>query len=223
MGVRANGLFACKNRSFLTSLLGSRMSILIGGERRGKRYRPMPLSLAEIDLLLKACRRGDLSVRARAIIVLGAFAGLRVNEIVSLRGTDVNVTEASIRVLFGKGENRYRTVGMMDRCLEHVSIWAEQRDRRGIGQEQSFICNLRGEPITTDAVRSLMRRLRKKTGIVKRVHPHGLRHTAASLIGPRLHIAEVMSILGHRSLSSTATYLASIGDGSVSRLQQLSF
>ena len=39
---------------------------------------------------------------------------------------------------------------------------------------------LHGEALLPSYVRSLFKRLAKRAGIAKRVHPHGLRHTFAS-------------------------------------------
>jgi integrase/recombinase XerD len=50
--------------------------------------------------------------------------------------------------------------------------------------------------------------LARQAGILKRVHPHIMRHTfATSLLRTGADIAEVQQLLGHSSLKTTAAYL----------------
>jgi integrase len=57
----------------------------------------------------------------------------------------------------------------------------------------------------------LFKRLARKAGIDKRVHPHGLRHTmAAQLAAEGVPMNVIQAQLGHSSLATTSRYLAHI-------------
>jgi len=63
-------------------------------------------------------------------------------------------------------------------------------------------------PFVPFYVRSLFKRLAKRAGIAKRVHPHGLRHTFASgLADARIDLRIIQKALGHSSLSTTQRYV----------------
>jgi site-specific recombinase XerD len=60
-------------------------------------------------------------------------------------------------------------------------------------------------------VRTMMHRLAERAGIVKRVHPHGLRHTHAyELMMEGVAMPIIQRQLGHASLATTDRYLAHI-------------
>jgi len=61
----------------------------------------------------------------------------------------------------------------------------------------------------TDAYcRRLLAGLGRSAGILRRVHPHGLRHThAAELRAEGVDIGIISKQLGHRSIATTARYL----------------
>lgn len=60
-------------------------------------------------------------------------------------------------------------------------------------------------------VREMLLRLARRTGIEKRVHPHGLRHTMAyELLMEGVPIPVIQRQLGHASLQTTDIYLSHI-------------
>ncbi len=63
--------------------------------------RPRPIADEHLTVLLSTRMRR----RTRAMILLGAYAGLRVSEIAMIRGEDVDLITKSISVT-GKGEKR---------------------------------------------------------------------------------------------------------------------
>ena len=71
-------------------------------------------------------------------------------------------------------------------------------------------------------VRALCKRLAKRAGIEKRVHPHGFRHTHAYELaeeGAPLHLVQAQ--LGHSSLAVTNRYVSHLNPAElVERMQQ---
>ena len=57
-------------------------------------------------------------------------------------------------------------------------------------------------------VRGLLRRLARKSGVEKRVHAHGFRHThATELVREGQSLAVIQAQLGHKSPITTSRYL----------------
>jgi site-specific recombinase XerD len=78
----------------------------------------------------------------------------------------------------------------------------------GFKPSQRLFCTLKGEPIDTSYCRHLFKRLAKKAGLDKRVHPHGLRHSGAvHLLDEGHNVVVISQQLGHSNLATTNTYL----------------
>ena len=73
---------------------------------------PEVLADAEVCALMQACgRHTPTGLRNRALIALLYRAGLRINEALTLYPKDLDLADASVRVVHGKG-GRSRTVGL---------------------------------------------------------------------------------------------------------------
>jgi site-specific recombinase XerD len=145
--------------------------------RRGQKYPSEPLTRDEIVALCNANTNGALGCRNRAALYLLWHCGLRVSELLALRPCDVAAD--SVRVLRGKG-GKSRTVGLGAEAAAVVGRWMDRRKALGIDARLPLICSLKGEALCPTAMRELMKRLARKAGIVKRVHPHALRHSFAA-------------------------------------------
>ena len=75
-----------------------------------------------------------------------------------------------------------------------------------IGAGALFV-NRYGSPMRPQSVRSKLRRLANDAGLARRVTPHMLRHTAATLlIETGVDIRFVQRLLGHSSIATTEIY-----------------
>jgi integrase len=91
----------------------------------------------------------------------------------------------------------------------------------GINGMHPAFCLVDGRPLDDGYVRVLLPRLGRIAGIEKRVHAHGLRHThAAELRRDGIDIAIISRQLGHRSISTTAHYLAHLAPMAVIEAMQ---
>ena len=138
-------------------------------------------------------------------IVLMTATGIRVGELVNLRSGDIDLAAGAIRVR-GKGK-RERTVYVANAALlrllkRHVS------GRQAIAPvNDPLFVNMRGRPLTTQALRQRLRKAAEAASITRRVTPHMLRHTAATLlIEEGVDIRFVQRLLGHASISTTEIY-----------------
>ena len=66
----------------------------------------------------------------------------------------------------------------------------------------------------------MMKRRAQRAGIVKRVHPHGLRHTFADELRALVDVVTISKLLGHSSIGVTSRYLDHLTNGdAIDRLQ----
>jgi site-specific recombinase XerD len=168
------------------------------------------LAVEEVRALLRACNRGATGARNRALIVLLWRAGLRVGEALALREADLEPAAGLVHVRCGKG-GKPRTVALDPEAFGAVEAWAARRRARGLNGHQLLLCTLAGGPLDASYPRHLFKRLARRAGLQKRVHPHALRHThAVELVREGAPLPEVQAQLGHSSLAVTSRYLAHV-------------
>jgi site-specific recombinase XerD len=166
------------------------------------------LTRDEVERLLRACGRSRTGRRHAALIVLLWRSGLRISEALDLVPGDVDLERGTVRIRRGKG-GASRTVAIDPGAAAIVERWMEVRPRSGY-----LLSTLDGERVFPESVRTTLRRLARKAGIDKRVHPHGLRHQfAIELIEEGADVTMVRDLLGHASLNTTDQYLRRLGTG----------
>jgi integrase len=199
-----------------------------------RRQRPIePLTEGEIEALaLAAPRHSTTGARARALVSLLAYGGLRIGEALALRPQDVDLDAGTINVLRGKG-GKQRVVAFLPEGRLHVERWLRRRQAVGVNGSAPLLCTISsgrntngrapmrpGGPLAVEYAQQLLVRLAARAGIPRRVHPHGLRHSHAHLLASRGHlITDIRDQLGHVSLDTTSRYLDSFAPaGRVARL-----
>jgi site-specific recombinase XerD len=180
---------------------------------KGKSYSAEPLTPAEAAAIIGSCSpKAPTGIRNRAMLTLLYRSGLRISELLALRPADVNLDQHTVRVLHGKGD-KATTRGFHQSADDALMRWMNTRKALGFRNGPLF-CTLAGTPVSDDYVRVLLRRLATKTGIEKRAHPHGLRHTfAVELRESGADIAVISKLLGHSSIATTARYLDHLTNG----------
>jgi site-specific recombinase XerD len=182
--------------------------------RKDKTYPAEPLTPEEVAAIISGCsRRAPTGIRNRALLTLLYRSGLRVGEVLRLRPGDVNLEQHSLRILDPRPEGRdtksgaAQTRGFHPSADDALARWLDTRRALGFRNGPLF-CTLDGGHVSDDYVRGLMRRLAKRAGIDKRVHPHGLRHTfAVELEAAGTPMTTISKLLGHSSIAVTARYL----------------
>jgi len=187
--------------------------------KRTPRRLPVTLTPEETEALLARVRTGSpTGLRNRAMLQAMLGAGLRVSEVVGLRGVDVDLKKGTIRVNLGKG-SKDRVVPVDGQTRGWLQAWSEKREALGFNGRQPFFPGLRGgrtgqgerkrgDALTPRYVQFLVKRLAEAAGIEKRVTPHTLRHTYATrmLERPGLTIRDVQTLLGHANVANTQIY-----------------
>jgi len=144
---------------------------------------------------------GDLEMPVRLMIA----TGIRVGELCALRLEDVSADGSSFRV-HGKG-SRDRVIYVVDENLRaELCQFIAMRSRRPTWHSALF-ANRCGAPIRPQSIRSKLRQHASGSGIGRRVTPHMLRHTAATLLLEQgVDIRFVQRLLGHSSIATTEIY-----------------
>jgi site-specific recombinase XerD len=170
------------------------------------------LSDDEVKALIGACsNRAPTGIRNRALIAVMWRCGLRIAEALALTLKDVDLDHGVLSVQRGKGD-KSRKVGLDATTSALLARWIDRRRALGHnGRGKPLFCKLDGGSIDQSYVRHLLRRLAGKTGIERRVHPHGLRHAyAAGLAREGTPMNVIRDALGHTSLAVTDRYLRDV-------------
>jgi site-specific recombinase XerD len=169
---------------------------------------PRTLSRSEAAFLVSSRntsveRADDGAAVFRTIIRLMVVTGMRVGELCKLKLDDLS-PDCSIVRIHGKGA-RDRVAYVTDPSLRK-DLYRLMAQRRKSQIEALFV-NRYGAQMRPQSVRSKLRRLAKEAGLARRVTPHMLRHTAATLlIETGVDIRFVQRLLGHSSIATTEIY-----------------
>ncbi|MBS3787496.1 MAG: tyrosine-type recombinase/integrase [Candidatus Bipolaricaulota bacterium] len=106
--------------------------------------------------------------------------GLRVNELVNARLTDLKFNERSLKVL-GKGA-KDRVVFFGYRTYKALRKWIDIREDKGKPLDDTVFTSQNRDKLKTRHVQRIITRLQKKANLEDtKVSPHVLRHTAATM------------------------------------------
>ena len=190
----------------------------------GRTLPPEPLTRDELERLLGTFGQGPCAKRNVALIVVMWRSGLRVAETLALDPKDIDARAGTVTVLRGKGSKR-RQVALDGYALAALERWMAIRARIGIGPRAPLFCcvDIRtlGKRMHSAYVRGMLKAHADKAGILKRVHPHGLRHTLAfELMMEGQPINVIRDQLGHSQLSTTLRYCDHLAPSATIRAMQ---
>ena len=155
----------------------------------------------EVENLIKVARVLDQKWRKLpALIVLGFHTGLRVGNLLDLRWRDIDLEARTATVAVTKN-GRPHIAPLTDRCLEELL-----RLRKGQPDERVFKSYLNDKPFN---YRTLWGKVCKEAGYEGRTF-HWLRHGCGSaLASAGIAQAQIMQVMGHRTLIASARYIHS--------------
>ena len=168
---------------------------------------PKILSRAQVLQLLAAPDpRSMLFTRDVAILELLYASGLRASELCDLKLRDANLLVGCLRVL-GKGMKE-RIVPMGQAAREAVERYlADCRPRLERKPDEHLFLSRTGKPLDRVALWMLVEKYGKKSGLLKSISPHVLRHCFAShLLGGGADLRVVQELLGHSDIATTQIY-----------------
>jgi site-specific recombinase XerD len=169
---------------------------------------PRTLSRGEVTSLVSSLKprsqslRGDLPTAVRLMVC----TGIRVGELCKIRIDDVSPDGSAFRIQ-GKG-SRDRVAYISDPELRAELCELVKNRRKDRGSPETLFLNRRGSTMRPQSIRSKLRQYaEREVRLARRITPHMLRHTAATLlIETGVDIRFVQRMLGHSSIATTEIY-----------------
>lgn len=146
-----------------------------------------------------------LALRNLALVELLFTTGIRIGELTALRIFDF-IPEEMIFTIKGKGARQRLAILPDIQSSRTLIAYVNRRLVIPTDHEYLFINSLE-RPLTSQGAASVVTRLAATAGITRRVTPHMLRHTVATLLlrnGADIRI--VQEFLGHSAISTTQRY-----------------
>lgn len=171
---------------------------------RVPRKLPVVLNKQEVARLI-ACA-GNIKHQTALSVAYGT--GLRVNEVISLKVSDIDSQRMTLRVEQGKGsKDRYAMLSPV--LLERLRVWWRVARAQGKMLDGGWLFPGR-DPIDPLTARQLNRAIHEAAMVAKIDKPvsmHTLRHSFAThLLEQKVDIRVIQVMLGHKKLETTALY-----------------
>lgn len=174
-----------------------------------KKEKPLPKFIREKDMerLLQPEMWGDTykDICARTIILLFYETGMRVGELVMLDDEMVDLDNRQLKVTGKRDKQRIIPFGAeLEQALrDFVRLRDEQVERT----EKGFFVTEKGQRVTYEQVRRMVKNHLGRVTTQQKRTPHVLRHTfATTMLNHEAGLESVKQLLGHESLATTEIY-----------------
>lgn len=149
---------------------------------------------------------GYEGLRDKFLLELFYGTGMRRNELINLKETDVDTYNSQIKVL-GKG-NKERIIPIHPTLRNSIKVFLAEKKRLLEGDTENYlIVDEKGQKMQPSAVYQIVRKYLNLVTTVDKKSPHVLRHTFAThLMNNGADINAVKELLGHSSLAATQVY-----------------
>lgn len=155
---------------------------------------PHFISIDEALSVLQSFHKEEDSLDEKILFLLLYGGGLRVSEACELQWSQVMLSQSCLRIL-GKGQKE-RLVYVPDQVIQAL---------KKIPERKKFIWG--DEALGTRTAYEWIRKRGAKAGLMKKLHPHALRHSYAThLLSSGTNLRVLQTLLGHSSLSTTQIY-----------------
>jgi integrase/recombinase XerD len=169
-------------------------------------YEEIAAVLASVDRATRAGRRDY------ALVATMFNTGARVQEILDLRASDLQLTKPYQLRLLGKGR-KVRWCPLWPQTVQLLRAWCRERPL-DLRSEAPVFVNQRGLPLSRFGVRFILAKhvraaAQHQPGLAtKTLHPHSLRHsTAVHLLKSGVDVVTIAHWLGHASVNTTNRYV----------------
>ena len=174
----------------------------------GKR---LPDFIKETDIIklnktLKSSTEDWKTLNSKVFVTLLYNTGIRLNELVTLKHSQVDFFKFQIKVL-GKG-NKERIIPLNSGTVEMMQQYQTLKEREFNISGELFFITEKGKRVYPKYVYLLVKKILEEIYTLTQKSPHTLRHTFAThLMNNGADLNAVKELLGHSSLASTQVYL----------------
>lgn len=172
---------------------------------------PVYLSLEETKQLYSGLNKLHY-YRNFCIITIFLNCGVRISELNSINLNSIKKDEFSV---IGKG-NKERIVYMNEFCLITIDNYLkfERHKIKNANTEKALFLSQKGNRLSVRAIQKIIENMNEKSGLhKKKLSPHKLRHTMATLLYHNgTDLISLQQLLGHSNVSTTQIYTHTSSD-----------
>ncbi|MBC47467.1 MAG: tyrosine recombinase [Thiotrichales bacterium] len=167
-----------------------------------ERVLPKTIDFDDLRRMMSINTSSYKELRSVLMIELLYSCGLRVSELVGINLADFDLSEGFVKVMGKGGKARFSPIG--EATIDVLKRYLEMRPH--CSSDALFI-NQKNIRISTRTVQNVVKNRALQVGVSINVHPHMLRHAAATHFLQSSHdLRTVQEFLGHKSIKSTQIY-----------------
>ena len=168
-------------------------------------YLPETLSVSDITKMIETYEVTNfLNARNKAIIDFMYSTACRVSELTNVKISDVDFDDNFVK-LQGKG-SKQRIVPIGSELKKNLYLYLKIRKELDTDESLLFLSRNK-KKLDRTAVFRVIKKTALKTGINASIHPHTLRHSAAThMLEAGCDLRTLQEFLGHTSVSTTKIY-----------------
>ena len=213
MGLRHKGVSARSIRRYLSSIRGFFTFLVKQGVltencvisiQTPKIDQVLPKTIDFDDVKRMVTLSSELYSELRAVVMIELMysCGLRVSELVGIDINDLDLEEGFVRVKGKGGKTRFSPIGSS--AINAVEMYLSKRPSC---ENNALFVNQNNHRISPRSIQNIVKKRALEVGITVNVHPHMLRHAAATHFLQSSHdLRTVQEFLGHKSIKSTQIY-----------------
>jgi integrase/recombinase XerC len=213
MGLRHSGMSGKSIRRYLSSIRGFFNFLIDNGVMvknpalsiqapKIDRVLPKTIDFDDLRNMMNLKTNHYSELRAVLMIELLYSCGLRVSELVGINIKDLDVNEGFVRVMGKGGKARFSPIGS-----SAINVLETYLTKRPESESDALFLNQKCLRISPRSVQNIVKKRALDVGVSINVHPHMLRHAAATHFLQSSHdLRTVQEFLGHKSIKSTQIY-----------------
>ncbi len=167
---------------------------------------PNYLSIVEIDTIIDGIDEdNEEDIKEKFIFELLYSTGIRVSECASIKLSDIDYQNKTIRIM-GKG-SKERLVYYGESCERLLNKYLSIRNNLIKDGTEYLLVNQKGSKISRESIEYIIDKIIKKSSVKHKISPHTLRHSFAThLLDNGADLKSVQELLGHVNLNTTEIY-----------------
>ncbi len=175
--------------------------------REAGQHLPAVLSVGEAGRLISAVKGRNLAELRDRVVIEGLYAtGARVGEWAAVDVADLNLRGGLVK-LCAENIRRERLAPLGRALVRTIGRYLTARASAGLPLEGALLLNGGRGRLSVRGLRRIVADYGVRAGLGPGLHPHCLRHSAAShMLDAGASLEHVRRFLGHESITSTAVY-----------------